>query len=110
MLAEPDASAVTSPLEFTVAMAVLSLDQAINRPVSSLPDPSTSVTVSCSVPPLGIAAVAGKIVTEATAVPLESFAVMVSVQDTEGSASSATNWMIRDVDLSPDFLMFPTTL
>src|SRR6266516_6798538 len=66
MLAVPAASAVTSPLPFTVATPGASLDQVIVRPESGLPLASSSVAVSCCVAPAYIDAVAGLTLTEAT--------------------------------------------
>src|SRR6266568_3586265 len=66
MLAVPAASAVTSPLPFTVATPGASLDQVIVRPESGFPLASSSVAVSCCVAPAYIDAVAGLTLTEAT--------------------------------------------
>src|SRR2546429_6544405 len=49
IVAEPAPFPVTSPLVLTVATVVLSLDQAMTRPVSGLPAESFGVAVSCTV-------------------------------------------------------------
>src|SRR6266516_483834 len=51
IVAAPAATAVTSPLALTVAMAVLPLNQVIVRPGSELPFASCGVAVSCNVWP-----------------------------------------------------------
>src|SRR6266581_2053378 len=66
MLAVPAASAVTSPLPFTVATPGASVDQVVVRPESGFPLASSSVAVSCCVAPAYIDAVAGLTLTEAT--------------------------------------------
>ena len=66
MVAEPAATPVTSPLPFTVAAAVLSLDQVTTRPESGVPPASIGVAVSWVVLPASTLADAGDTVTEAT--------------------------------------------
>src|SRR5438270_928305 len=66
MVAEPAATPVTSPLPFTVATAVLLLDQVTTRPDSGLPLASFGVAVSCTVRPIDTVAVGGLTATEAT--------------------------------------------
>src|SRR5437879_9938361 len=66
MVAEPAATALTSPLALTVAMAVLLLAQVATRPESGLPLASCGVAVSCAVWPTWTLAVAGFTATEAT--------------------------------------------
>src|SRR6266568_4718312 len=68
MLAVPAASAVTSPLPFTVATPGASLDQVIVRPESGLPLASSGVAVSCWVPPTTIVAAVGLTVSDATGI------------------------------------------
>ena len=48
---EPAATAVTRPLELTVAIALLPLDQVTTRPVSTLLFASRVVAVTCTVAP-----------------------------------------------------------
>src|SRR5690349_7189883 len=69
MVAPPAPTPVTSPLPFTVACAVLSLDQVTTRPVSGVPPPSLGVAVSWTVLPTSTLAGAGVTVTEATGTP-----------------------------------------
>src|SRR5437764_12442102 len=66
MVAEPAATPVTSPLPFTVATAVLLLDQVTTRPDNGLPFASFGVAVSCTVRPIVTLAVGGVTVTLAT--------------------------------------------
>src|SRR5207249_9841862 len=66
MVAVPAAAPLTSPLPFTVAAAVLPLDQVTIRPKSGMPPASFGVAVSCVVLPSGTLAEAGLTVTEAT--------------------------------------------
>src|SRR5213082_1409176 len=66
MVAEPAATPLTSPLPFTVATAVLLLDQVITRPDNGLPFASLGVAVSCTVSPTATLAGDGVTVTEAT--------------------------------------------
>src|SRR5258706_7907227 len=66
MVAEPASRQVTSPLPFTVATVMLSLDQVTTRPVSAVPPPSLGVAVSCLVLPTSTVAEAGLTDTEAT--------------------------------------------
>src|SRR6266568_684837 len=68
MVAVPAASAVTSPLPFTVATPGASLDQVIVRPESGLPLASSGVAVSCWVPPTTIVAAVGLTVSDATGI------------------------------------------
>src|SRR5216117_2751971 len=49
IVAAPVATAVTSPVEFTLAVAVLLLDQVTARPLSGVPFASFGVAVSCAV-------------------------------------------------------------
>src|SRR5256885_4735425 len=65
-LAEPATTPLTSPLELTVATAVLLLDHVIVRPVSALPLASFGVAASWSVLPAGTLPEAGLTVTDAT--------------------------------------------
>jgi len=51
IVAEPVTTPVTSPLPFTVATAVLLLDQVTTRPVSAAPFASFGIAVSCTVWP-----------------------------------------------------------
>src|SRR5712692_8500871 len=66
IVAELGATLVTSPDPFTVAPAVLLLDQVTTRPESGLPPASRGVAVSCTVRPACTVAVAGLTVTDAT--------------------------------------------
>src|SRR2546425_3377395 len=66
MVAEPAATPVTSPLPFTVAAAVLLLDQVTTRPVSGRPLASFGVAVSWTVRPTVTLAGEGVTVTLAT--------------------------------------------
>src|SRR5436190_983 len=66
IVAEPATTPLTSPLELTVATAVLLLDHAIVRPDSGLPAASFGVAVSCTVLPSFTLADAGVTVTDAT--------------------------------------------
>jgi len=66
IVAEPTASAVTSPLPFTVATPVLLLDQVMILPVRTAPVESRSVAVSCAVCVGSRLADAGLTLTEAT--------------------------------------------
>src|SRR5437660_8092405 len=70
MVAEPAVTPRTSPLPFTVATAVLLLDQVTTRPDNGLPFASLGVAVSCSVAPCCTLAGDGLTVTEATGCPL----------------------------------------
>jgi len=63
---EPAATPLTKPLPFTVAAAVLLLDQAMARPVSTAPVESFVVAVSCSVCPTVTEPGLGETVTVAT--------------------------------------------
>src|SRR5438552_1365575 len=65
IVAEPATTPLTSPLELTVATAVLLLDHAIVRPDSGLPAASFGVAVSCSALPAGTLAELGLTVTDA---------------------------------------------
>src|SRR5438094_1909250 len=62
----PAATPVTSPLPFTLAIALLLDCHVIVRPVNGLPVASFGVAVSWTVPPVGTLAVAGVTVTDAT--------------------------------------------
>ncbi|OLC72098.1 MAG: hypothetical protein AUH78_16705 [Gemmatimonadetes bacterium 13_1_40CM_4_69_8] len=66
IVAAPAATPVTSPLAFTVATAVLLLDQPIARPDSGLPLASLGVAASCTVWPACTVADAGVTPTDAT--------------------------------------------
>jgi len=66
IVAAPVATAVTSPVEFTLAVAVLLLDQLMVRPESGLPFASFGVAVSCTVCPTCTLADAGLTATDAT--------------------------------------------
>src|SRR2546429_198844 len=84
IVAEPATTPVTSPLELTVATAVLLLDHVIVRPDSGLPFASFGVAVSCAVFPAGtlaVAGVAGTVVTVMLAVPLCPSLVAVIVAE-----------------------------
>jgi len=76
MMAVPAASAVTSPVPFTVATPGLLLVHVTTRPVNTFPFASFGVAPSCTVCPTMILAVAGLTVTEATGTP---FTVTVAV-------------------------------
>src|SRR6266513_3336198 len=62
----PAATPLTSPLPFTLAIALLLDCQVMTRPVNGLPFASLRVAVSCTVCPTVRLAVAGVTVTEAT--------------------------------------------
>src|SRR5205807_1299263 len=62
----PDATPLTSPLPFTLAIALLLDCQVTTRPVNGLPFASLGVAVSCTVLPTATPAVAGVTVTDAT--------------------------------------------
>src|SRR5439155_23915028 len=66
IVAGPAATPVTSPLPFTVANAVASLDQVTARPWRAVPFASLGVAVSWPVLPASTLADAGVTVTEAT--------------------------------------------
>src|SRR2546430_15042605 len=66
IVAEPATTPLTSPLELTVATAVLLLDHVIVRPVSALPLASSGVAASWSVLPAGTLPEAGLTVPDAT--------------------------------------------
>src|SRR2546425_1256206 len=66
IVAGPAATPVTSPLPFTVANAVASLDQDTARPGRGVPLASLGVAVSWTVLPASTLAAAGVTVTEAT--------------------------------------------
>ena len=66
IVAEPAATAVTTPLARTVATAGASLAHVTERPVSVSPRASLSVAVSCGVAPTVRLSLAGATVTEAT--------------------------------------------
>src|SRR5207245_2647052 len=94
MVAVPAATPVTSPLPFTRATAVLSLDQVTTRPLSGFPLASCGVAVSCTVEPCCTVAGEGVTVTEATGtavtvttdVPLLPSDVAVIVADPTATA------------------------
>src|SRR5881392_3343213 len=62
----PAATPLTSPLPFTLAIALLLDCQVTTRPVNGLPFASLGVAVSCTVLPTSTPAVAGVTVTDAT--------------------------------------------
>src|SRR5256884_533068 len=62
----PRPTPVTSPLPFTLAIALLLDCQVITRPVNGLPFASRGVAVSCTVCPCSTLTEAGLTVTEAT--------------------------------------------
>src|SRR5256884_330637 len=62
----PDATPLTSPLPFTLAIALLLDCQVTTRPVNGLPFASLGVAVSCTVLPTATPAVPGVTVTAAT--------------------------------------------
>src|SRR5436190_4605943 len=62
----PAATPLTSPLPFTLAIALLLDCQVITRPVNGLPLASRGVAVSCTVRVIGMFAALGLTVTEAT--------------------------------------------
>jgi len=66
MIAVPAATAVTSPVPFTVATPALLLVHVTVRPVRTFPLASLGVAVSCAVRPISILAVAWLTVTDAT--------------------------------------------
>src|SRR5712691_5283823 len=66
IVAEPATFPVTSPLELTVATAVLELAHVTTRPDNGLPLASFGVAVSCTVVPSFTEGPAGATVTEAT--------------------------------------------
>src|SRR2546426_881420 len=94
MVAEPVATAVTTPLGLTVATAGASLAHVTERPVSVSPLAPLSVAVNCGVAPTGRLSLAGATVTEATgtgvtviaAVPLWSSLVAVIVAEPVATA------------------------
>src|SRR6266480_2356271 len=85
----PAATPLTSPLPFTLAIALLLDCQVTTRPVNGVPFASLGVAVSCTVLPTATPAVAGATVTDATgtgvtvmaAVPLWPSLVAVMVTD-----------------------------
>src|SRR6266566_602375 len=96
MLAVPAASAVTSPLPFTVATPGASLDQVIVRPESGLPLAWSGVAVSCWVPPTTIVAAVGLTVSDATGIVTVTAAVallpsLVAVTFAEPAATAVTS-------------------
>ena len=66
IVAEPAATPVTTPFEFTVAFAALLVDQAMVCPVMTLPCASLTVAVRVAVAPTSIDAVEGATVTVVT--------------------------------------------
>jgi hypothetical protein len=66
MVAEPDATPVTSPELLTVATAAALVLRVTDRPVSGVPLASFGVAVSCSVAPACTDAGSGVTVTDAT--------------------------------------------
>src|SRR5438132_1663667 len=62
----PASTPLTSPLPFTLAIALLLVCQVTTRPVNGLPFASLGVAVSCTVLPTATPAVAGVTVTDAT--------------------------------------------
>src|SRR5205807_275072 len=99
IVAEPAATAVTSPLPFTVATAVLSLDHVTVRPESGAPFASSGVAVSCTVNPactegdggLTITAATGTKITVTEAVPL--CPSLVAVIGAEPAATRPASWL-----------------
>src|SRR3989441_339168 len=67
MVAEPGATAVTSPLGLAVATPVLLLPQVTTRPLNGLPFASFGVAASCALCPTCSASVVGVTSTDATA-------------------------------------------
>src|SRR6266480_1998617 len=67
IVAEPGVMALTRPLALTLATVPLLLDQAIDRPVSRVPEESLVDAVSCRAVPASRVTVAGVTLTEATA-------------------------------------------
>src|SRR5205809_7758224 len=65
----PAATPLTSPLPFTLAIALLLDCQVITRPVNGLPLASRGVAVSCTVCPIGTLPEVGLTVTAATGAP-----------------------------------------
>src|SRR5205807_228751 len=90
IVAEPGATPVTWPLELTAATLVLPLIHVTVRPVSVPPAESFGVAVSCSVCPTRTVAVAGEIVTEATAVSGVTDAVGTSCPTTGTETPTTT--------------------
>jgi hypothetical protein len=68
MVTVPALAPVTKPLELTVAIAVLELDQETARPVNTLPLASRVLADNCTVPPNWRFAVAGDTDTDATGI------------------------------------------
>jgi len=66
IVAGPAATPVTSPVDETVATALLLVVHVTARPVSTFPDASFVVAVSCTVAPTLTVAIAGLTVTDAT--------------------------------------------
>jgi hypothetical protein len=66
IVAVPGATAVTRPLELTVATPVLSLDHETDRPASGAPSCAIGVAASCWVPPTNRDAEPGLTATDAT--------------------------------------------
>jgi len=79
MMAAPAASAVTSPVPFTVATPALLIVHVTTRPVKTFPFASFGVAVSCAVCPTSILAVAGVNVTEDTGTLLTVMAAVSAV-------------------------------
>src|SRR5207249_7971932 len=88
----PAATPLTSPLPFTLAIALLLDCQVITRPVNGLPLASRGVAVSCTVCPIAtvpelgvtVTAATGATVTVTLAVPLCPSLVAVIVTGTPG--------------------------
>src|SRR6184192_2451764 len=68
VIGPPAATPLTSPLPFTLPIALLLDCQVMTRPVNGLPFASLGVAVSWTVPPTATPAVAGATVTEATGI------------------------------------------
>src|SRR2546425_12903276 len=66
VIGPPAATPVTSPLPFTLAIALLLDCQVMTRPVNGLPFASLGVAVRCTVLPTATPAVAGVTVNDAT--------------------------------------------
>src|SRR3989441_6291787 len=71
IVAEPGATAVTSPLPLTVATPGLLDPHVTGCPVTTLPDESASIAANCNVPPTVTFVADGVTVTEATEVALK---------------------------------------
>src|SRR5207247_704570 len=70
VIGPPAATPLTSPLPFTLAIALLLACQVMTRPVNGFPFASLGVAVSCNVLPTATLPDAGVPVTEATGTPV----------------------------------------